>query len=395
MSITTRITAYILLLSMLTAAVSWVAVHRLVIRPFADEVHETWLREVAFIGRELDRGVRPRKLAEELGVRIHPLRRPVPERWKTRQLAGQELVVGDARRNLVILKTDRGPLVVRRDLDLGRPGRRLPPVLGLVALLVFALALYIARRSVRPLRTTTLAMSRMEKGDLAHRLPEDGPLELAAASRAFNGLADRVQALLATERQLLAGISHELRTPLTRLRLEVELLRDAGVAERRLDRMEGDLTQLDDLIGEALELSRLQLGSAPLQRESLDLRELVAAFEDAQLVGPPTPFEGDRFLLQRAVGNLVENARKYAPESPVTITVGPTYIEVRDEGPGVPEAELDQLFEPFYRTKQGSRRADGHGLGLMLVRTVVELHGGEVVARNGAPGLAIRMVFSH
>lgn len=292
---------------------------------------------------------------------------------------------------MVLLETPGGMVSVQRDLDLERRVRTVPKVLLVVVLLILVVAVLIARQSVQPLRRTTRAMVRMGTGDLDHRLPEGGPVEIRDASRAFNDLAGRVKQLLATERQLLAGISHELRTPLTRLRLETELLRDAGVDPKRLDRIDADLTQLDDLIGEALELSRLQLGTAPLNRESTDLAELARTLGDDVIVDGTGTVDADRFLVGRALGNLVGNARKYAPGSPIRIHVDGPVVTVRDEGPGVPESELHQLFEPFYRTRVGSRRAEGHGLGLMIVRTVAELHGGSVRAHNADPGLAVEL----
>lgn len=386
MSIATRLTLAILVLVTLTAGASWVAVHGIVIRPFAEDVREAHLREIGFAGRRLARGDSPEEIAEDLGLEISPWDRPIPRNWKRRRHA---ILVPGGPPFQVLLRTPQGVVSVKRDLDLERRVRTVPRVIFVVVLGILVVAVLIARASMQPLRATTEAMVRMGGGDLDHRLPEEGPTELQEASRAFNGLADRVTQLLATERQLLAGISHELRTPLTRLRLETELLRDAGVEGRRLDRIDADLTQLDDLIGEALALSRLQLGTAPLHREPVDLAALARTLGEDLLVEGAGEAEVDRFLVERALQNLVGNARKYAPGSPVHVRVQGTTVTVRDEGPGVPEEELSQLFEPFYRTRQGSQRADGHGLGLMIVRTVAELHGGSVQASNADPGLKI------
>ncbi|MCA9566660.1 MAG: HAMP domain-containing histidine kinase [Myxococcales bacterium] len=395
MSITTRITLSILVLVVVTAGLSWLAVHRMVIRPFADDVRASHLREIAYVGRRLARGEDPHELEEELGLAIEPWDRPIPRNHRAHVLRGQEIVVvrGPAGPERVLLKTPSGRVSVRQQHDPERRVRGIPPVLLLVVAGIVVVALLIARRSVVPLTDTTRAMARMGAGDLDHRLPEQGPSEVRAASRAFNELADRVKHLLATERQLLAGISHELRTPLTRLRLETELLRDAGVDPKRLDRMDGDLTQLDDLIGEALELSRLQLGVSPLQKEPASLLDLAREHEapDVRVVGEGSEVQVDRFLVGRALQNLISNARKYAPGSPVAVTVEGATIRVRDEGPGVPAPELPQLFEPFYRTRGGSQRAEGHGLGLMLVRTIATLHGGRVEARNAEPGLEVAL----
>lgn len=391
MSFRNRLVVAILALVLLTAGLSWLAVQRLVIRPFANDVHATYLQQAAYVADALENGADRHALGKGLGLRIKRFERPVPNAWRKRAVDGRQMWSAGGKRNVVVVETSRGRIAVRRDLDLDRPARRLPLLLLVLSGGIVLFALLIAQRSVRPLHAAAEAMSRMGKGDLAHRLDTDGPVELAEVSKAFNDLADRVQHLLATERQLLAGISHELRTPLTRLRLETELLRDAGVDGRRLDRIDGDLAQLDDLIGEALDLSRLQLGTAPLHREPTDLLALVTeiAADRATITGPATTLPIDRFLVGRVLQNLLGNAAKYAPDSPIDVTVTESGLIVRDRGPGVPAEELDQLFEPFYRTRGGSRRADGHGLGLMLVRTIATLHGGAVTATNAEPGLAI------
>lgn len=395
MSFQTRVTLSILVLVLLTAGLSWVAVHRLVLHPFANDVHATWLRQAAFVADEVEAGRDPRELASALGIRVRRSERPIPPRFRERVVDGRRMWASRGRRNVVVLETSRGQLVVLRDLDPDRPARRLPLLLLVLSSGIVVFAVLIARRSTRPLAAATAAMARMGRGDLDHRLALEGPRELVEVARAFNGLADRVHQQLATERQLLAGISHELRTPLTRLRLEVELLRDAGVDGRRLDRIDGDLTQLDDLIGEALDLSRLQLGAAPLQRTEVDLLELATelATDGVVVTGVSTRLSLDRFLVGRAMQNLLANAAKYAPGAPVTLEVHPDGFTVADRGPGVPPEDLPRLFEPFYRTRGGSRRADGHGLGLMLVATITELHGGTVSATDHGPGLRVRVSF--
>jgi signal transduction histidine kinase len=400
-SLTTRLAAAIVLLVALTATLSWLVSSRLVFRPLVDQVYGAYLAEVAFVGERIERGSDIRHLERALDLQVSPVRRGVPPHWRPETVRGRSIYKPPGRRNTVVVETSRGLFQVQRDIDLDRPGRRLPMLLLLVSLAVVILATLIARQSVRPVHIATGAMHRMARGDLAHRLPERGPAELADASRAFNQLADRIAGLLRSEKQLMAGISHELRTPLTRLRLEIELLRDAGVDPARLERMEGDLEQLDDLVGEALELSRLQLGERPLEREVVALDRLVAEVLAATHLGDrPVQTElaevvvaADPRLLGRAIANLLQNAAKYTPPGTaihVTVARGAT-VTVRDHGPGVPDDELAHLFQPFYRTESGSRRAGGHGLGLMIVHQVVEQHSGRVSARNADPGLEVTL----
>ncbi|MEZ4322133.1 MAG: HAMP domain-containing sensor histidine kinase [Myxococcota bacterium] len=398
MSLTARITTAILMLVLATATLSWVVSSRLVFRPLVDEVYSAYLTEVAFVGERIDHGGEIRHLAEALDLRVTPFPGAIPPHWRAQVVRGRRLFKPPGPRNVVLVETRAGLFQVQRDLDLERPGRRLPLMLLGVALVIVVMSVLIARRSVGPVRIASDAMTRMGDGHLDHRLEISGAPELRTAARAFNAMADRITGMLLAERQLMAGISHELRTPLTRLRLEIELLRDAGVQPARLDRMESDVAQLDDLVGEALELSRLQLGQRPLERERVDLAELATTVLDrTDLAGRPVsrelgaaPAMVDRRLVERAVGNLVQNALRHTPAgTAIEVRTEPGRIEIRDHGPGVPEEDVPHLFEPFYRTESGSRRAEGHGLGLMIVQQVVELHGGSVRAWNANPGLAV------
>lgn len=403
MNLTARVAAAIVALVAMTSLLSWILANRLVFRPLIDEVLDAWIAEVAFVGERLDRGTDAKHLARALELEIQPHQGPIPAFWRFEERNGRKVWIPPGPRNLIVVDTQRGPMAVRRELDLQRPGQRLPLVLLTVAIGVVLLSVAIARRGVRPLATATHAMTRMASGDLDHRLDASGPAELRSAAAAFNAMADRISGLLRAEKQLLAGISHELRTPLTRLTLEIELLRDAGVEGKRLDRMSGDLLQLDALVGEALELSRLQLGQRPLERTPIELTALATRALEAvdvgdrpvRIEGSGPPIELDVRLVTRALTNLLQNAVKYTPTgTPLGLTVHGAAIEVWDAGPGVPAEELHRVFEPFYRTASGSRRAEGLGLGLMIVREVVELHGGVVSARDHAPGLCVRLDFA-
>jgi signal transduction histidine kinase len=240
-------------------------------------------------------------------------------------------------------------------------------------------------------------MDTVSRGDLDHRLPESGSAEVVAVGVAFNAMTARVQALLTSEKELLAGVSHELRTPITRLRLAVELLRDRDVPGRHLDGMEGDLAELDALIQELLEVSRLQLGQSPLQPSMVDLlslaQEIAAPHTRVRVHGDPVSLRVDERLVRRAVDNVVRNALSYAPQGDVDVTVSPEGFVVEDRGPGVPQAALSRLFEPFYRVDSSrSRASGGTGVGLRIVQQVCELHGGDAQAslRDGG-GLTIRL----
>jgi len=282
------------------------------------------------------------------------------------------------------VKTDRGWVMVHREVDLQRPRKMLPLLLLLVGVTVGGVALWVGFAAVRPVEQATEAMSRVAEGDLSHRLAAVGPPELQRVAHSFNAMADRIDSMLRAEKEMFAGLSHDLRTPLTRLRLEVELLRDSGVSEKRVGAMETDLAEIEGLIASMLEFSRLGLGHHTLNAQEVDLAALVieAARGQAPVTGSGTA-HADPELVIRAVRNLVENAVRYGEEPSIAVH-GATVI-VRDRGPGVSDEQLQRLFEPFYRGDR-SRKSQGHGLGLMIVAQVARLHGGRVSARNHPDG---------
>jgi signal transduction histidine kinase len=211
----------------------------------------------------------------------------------------------------------------------------------------------------------------------------EGKDEVAALARSFNRAADRIEALVGSHKQLLANVSHELRTPLARMRMALELLpADARPALRA--QVSRDIAELDELIAELLLASRLDAHAQPLEREPLDLLAL-AAEEGARFAteasGEPACVEGDARLLRRLVRNLLDNARRHAPDSAIDLAVARrerhAVLTVADRGPGVPEQERERIFEPFYRL-EAQPQADGAGLGLSLVRQIARRHGGEV-----------------
>ncbi len=402
MSLRLKLSALLALVAAITVFFAWAIMGRAVLGPFAREVLDTYLDQAVYIAQRVADGEDPGKLGDQLGLEIRLREDPLKlRRGCTEEVRhGHALVVCRGKRAPVAVETTAGWVTLRRDLDPGAPRERIGPLLLALLLVVVGASAWIAVVATRPLRATTAAMSRVAGGDLDHRLPEAGPRELADAARAFNAMGERVAQMLEMERGLMAGISHELRTPLARLRLEVELLRDRGVPETRLAAMERDLVEVDSLIGELLESSRLSLGERKLARAPLSLEAVVhEAIARAELDGPTgaaergravqvtgsaAELEGDADRLVRVVANLLINARKHAPQGPIEVRMDGRTIVVADRGPGVPEAALLRLFEPFYRVPGGA--ASGLGLGLMIAKQVVALHGGTISAKNRAGG---------
>jgi signal transduction histidine kinase len=222
-------------------------------------------------------------------------------------------------------------------------------------------------------------------------------------ANAFDDMADRITALLHSQRELLANVSHELRTPLARIRVALDLAAegDAEAARDALANISTDWGDLDRLVEDVLAAARLDLGASvpgglPLRRDQVSVTDLAhAASQRCQVVypseqlllelAPDVPFiEGDGALLRRVIDNLIDNARKYSePGSPVTLRVrrdgtGVT-LAVIDNGMGIEAADLPHIFTPFFRADRSrTRKTGGVGLGLTLVRRIVTAHGGTV-----------------
>jgi signal transduction histidine kinase len=279
----------------------------------------------------------------------------------------------------------------------------------LVALLALVLLMYAAvSRLLRPLIDIREGAERFGRGDFAEPIPIRRRDDLGDLAQRINTMAHDLQGMLDAKRALLLALSHELRSPLTRARLNAELLPDTpdGATERAA--LLRDLNEMRDLITDLLESERLASPHAALQREPIDLaaliREVAAelpsgasiALELAEL--PPRPL--DRARVRLLVRNLLDNALRHgagAPQAPCVSlkAVGQSVrLEVRDFGPGVDDAQLEHLTEPFYRTDSARQRATGGvGLGMYLCRLVVEAHGGTLALRNAHPGLAIAVLF--
>jgi two-component system sensor histidine kinase CpxA len=230
--------------------------------------------------------------------------------------------------------------------------------------------------------------------------------ELGVLARDFDQMAERVRALIAARDVLLRDVSHELRSPLARLRVALGLARRPQAdTERELDRIEREAERLDALIGEILQLSRLSSPEPLLATTEFDLGALLEeVVADASLEGAAQGktiattgsssayVPGDPELLRSAIENVLRNAVRFtAPDTSVAVSLETRareiVIAVQDRGPGVPAAELERIFEPFYRVATSrDRSSGGTGLGLAIAARVVALHAGTITAHNGADG---------
>ena len=275
-------------------------------------------------------------------------------------------------------------LVAARERDRERRG---PPVLGFIlALLGLALAVAVGaypviRRVTRRLERLQDGVEALGAGKLGARVKVEGRDEVAQLAAQFNRSAAEIERLVGAHRTLLANASHELRSPLARIRMALEMPDPDGTRRADLAR---DIAELDGLIDEILLASRLDAVSEPETREEVDLLALAAeeaSRTDAIVEGEPALVRGEARLLRRMLRNLLENARRHAPGSPAEVrvsrTTGGVQVEVADCGPGVPEAERERIFEPFYRPAGARENSGGYGLGLSLVRQIARRHGGD------------------
>jgi signal transduction histidine kinase len=283
------------------------------------------------------------------------------------------------------------------------PGGLLAPILQRgapsgFALLLLVSALFLAvavgaypfvRRLTRRLEALKQGVDAFGAGALDQRVPVEGRDEVASLAVSFNEAAGRIEQLVRSNKSLLANASHELRSPLARLKMAVSLLSDSGADEREREQLRAeidtDIAELDGLVDEVLLASRLESAPQPEHLETVDLLALAVeegARVDAHVDGPPAVVRGEERLLRRALRNLLENARRYGGGE-VRVELGKmpdSQVEVRvsDNGPGVPEAFRERIFEPFFRLPGHAERAGGVGLGLALVRQIIERHHGHV-----------------
>jgi two-component system sensor histidine kinase RstB len=240
-------------------------------------------------------------------------------------------------------------------------------------------------------------------GNLSARVNLQKVDSAKTVAQAFNGMAERVEVMLKTQRELLQAVSHELRTPLASINFASELIRtarDDGEREARLESLDTAAQELDELVGELLQYVRLETSGPQSDCEYIELMPLVEELiKKASFAGDRIQFEigpelkqgsihlvADPIGLRRAIGNLLANASRFAQQFVIVDAVesmaGIT-IDVDDDGPGIPEPDRGRVFEPFVRLEETSR---GAGLGLALVKRIIINHGGTVTALESPLG---------
>jgi signal transduction histidine kinase len=281
-------------------------------------------------------------------------------------------------------------------------------ILGCAVLTALAVSYALVWRLLKPVRDMNRVALEFGVSDWKQRVNPRGHDEFAVLGRTMDSMADRIEGYIRETHDLLAAISHELRSPLTRMKVALEFIDD----ERIKESLDEEIRVLDRLTGDLLEQRRLTTQPGALHREPTSLAAWIetatAPYRRAavpvrlEIEGDDRTVSVDQARMDLAIRNLVENALRHAPGSPVTVRLrigkGAAFsVEVADEGPGMPEDLLGRLGEPFLlvdSARSGSRRSGGFGLGLSIVRAVAEAHGAAFSARNLSPrGFAVTLAF--
>ena len=344
-------------------------------------------------------------------------RRLNPQTGELEQISPQEIRerLGRAGRMSRPDRADRPEQHFGMDGPPGNPADKswFKPPFGFVWMLILvglavALGTYpLIRRLTKRLNTLQNGVEQWGQGDLSTRVKVSGNDEVAFLAERFNTAASRIEALVGSHKSLLANASHELRSPLTRIKMGLELMHGSqseAAIQRLKDEISRNINELDQLIAEILLASRLDSAQADVGTfETVDLTGLAAeecaksGAELQVLSESAITVQGVPKLLRRLMRNLLENANRYAksglnPSStqPVVLSLNleanSVVLRVTDHGPGVPAELRERIFEPFYRAPGASERDGGVGLGLALVKSIAQRHGGSVRCEAAASG---------
>lgn len=264
--------------------------------------------------------------------------------------------------------------------------------LGLLTAMLGIVLYAMTRTITRPLADLATAADAVGRGTAIQPLRERGARELKRATRAFNAMQERLNRYLDSRTRVLAAMSHDLRTPLTRLRLRVESIDDEALRARCVE----DLDEMARMVRGALSVFRGLNDDEPPVPIDIDalMLELQRQFAEVNasvaIEGRATAaFQGKLLALKRCLGNLVNNALQYGEHATIAITDSAAELTIRvlDDGPGIPDAELERVFEPFYRLESSrNRETGGTGLGLSIARDVAQAHSGSLTLANRSGG---------
>jgi two-component system OmpR family sensor kinase len=261
----------------------------------------------------------------------------------------------------------------------------------LSAIVMAPVAYVFARRLAAPIQLFADAAERLGRDPRAEPLPVKGPAEIRVAANAFNEMQERLRRYVEDRTAMVGAIAHDLRTPLTRLRFRIE-----GLPDEQKVKMSADIDQMEEMIAAALTFVRD--ASRPGERTPLELSSLLESLCDEMAEtgastevesGEKVVLEGDPMALRRLFTNLLENAVKFGGRARARVfrDASNAFVEIEDDGPGIPPNDREKVFEPFYRREPSrSRQTGGIGLGLAVVRSIARGHGGDVDLINRIGG---------
>lgn len=269
---------------------------------------------------------------------------------------------------------------------------RLLITLVVLLLAVLALSFVAVRWITRPLHVLASAAEALGTDINQPPLPENGPIEVRQAARAFNSMQTNLKNFIQDRTRIFSAMSHDLKTPITRLRLRSEMLDDDELRQR----FENDLKEMESMVTQSLDFMR---GIDSMQaRHPIDIMALLESLQaDFAEMGRIVSIEGETIepfvgvpqLLKRGIANLLENAIVYGQQAEVIIedNAENLILRIRDYGPGIPESAQEKVFEPFYRLEASrNRETGGTGLGLTIARSIAQSHGGSIALKNRPEG---------
>jgi signal transduction histidine kinase len=300
-------------------------------------------------------------------------------------------------RHIIEVNTRAGRFIfgASRNLPVESARHRLFVIMLVLLTAILAVAFFVIRHILRPVKWLNTGVQEVSRGNLKHRVPLKKSDELRDLAVAFNDMTDRIRDMLHIKDQLLMDISHELRTPLTRMKVALEFLTESQAKEN----LRGDIADMEKMVTEILETARLHHKYADLKKQPTNLtallKQTLKTFENQppgiEIVDLPSEIEvrADPEQIKTVFENILSNAIKYseAESKPVQVSCdlekSDTVIRITDFGIGIPEEELAHIFEPFYRVdKSRTKDTGGYGLGLSLCKTIMEAHGGKIEVQS-------------
>jgi signal transduction histidine kinase len=300
-------------------------------------------------------------------------------------------------RHIIEVNTQAGRFIfgASRNLPVESARHRLFVVMLVLLTAILAVAFFVIRHILRPVKWLNTGVQEVSRGNLKHRVPLKKSDELRDLAVAFNDMTDRIRDMLHTKDQLLLDISHELRTPLTRMKVALEFLSESRAKEN----LQGDIADMEKMVTEILETARRHHQYAELKKQPTNLtvllKQTLTAFENQppgiEIIDLPAEIkvEVDPEQVKTVFENVFSNAIKYSePESkPVQVSYklreSFAVIRITDFGIGIPQEELAHIFEPFYRVdKSRAKDTGGYGLGLSLCKTIMEAHSGKIEVQS-------------